>query len=66
MFSDGKDFVMSIVVSMGYCLKVVDKGGQGVWMSISLLCIWTLMAKASVLCNNYLRFTESAPRPIQS
>ena len=30
MLSDGKDFIMSLVVSMGYCIEVVDKGGQGV------------------------------------
>ena len=30
MLSDGKDFILSLVVSMGYCIEVVDKGGQGV------------------------------------
>ena len=29
MLSDGKDFIMSLVVSMGYCIEVVGKGGQG-------------------------------------
>ena len=30
MLSDGKDFNMSLVVSMGYCIEVVGKEGQGV------------------------------------
>ena len=25
----GKNFIMSIVASLGYCLEVVDDGGQG-------------------------------------
>ena len=29
MLSDGKDFIMSLVVSMGYCIEVVGKGGAG-------------------------------------
>ena len=29
MLSDSKDFKLSLVVSMGYCIKVVSKGGQG-------------------------------------
>ena len=28
MLSDGKDFNMSLVVSMGYCIDVVGEGGQ--------------------------------------
>ena len=27
--SDGKDFILSIVVSMGYCIEVVGEEGQG-------------------------------------
>ena len=30
MLSDGKDFIMSIVVIMGYCIEVVGEEGQGV------------------------------------
>ena len=29
MLSDGKDFIMSIVVSMGYFIEVVGEEGQG-------------------------------------
>ena len=29
MFFLGKNFNMSIVASLGYCLEVVDDGGQG-------------------------------------
>ena len=29
MFSDGNDRIVSIVLSIGYYLKVVDVGGQG-------------------------------------
>ena len=29
MLSDGKDFIMSLVVSMGYCIEVVGEEGQG-------------------------------------
>ena len=29
MLSDGKDFIMSIVVHMGYCIEVVGEEGQG-------------------------------------
>ena len=36
MRSDGKDFIMSLVVSVGYCIEVVGKGGQGVLLSASV------------------------------
>ena len=29
MVSDGKNFNMSLLVSMGYCIEVVGKEGQG-------------------------------------
>ena len=29
MLSYGKDFIMSIVMSMSYCLEAVDEGGHG-------------------------------------
>ena len=30
MLSDGKDFNMSLLVSMGYCIEVVGEGGGAV------------------------------------
>ena len=35
MLSDGKDFNMSLIVSMGYCIEVVGQKGQdGDWRSV--------------------------------
>ena len=37
MLSDGKDFIMSIVVNIGYCNEIVDKGrGQAEYLSVHL------------------------------